>query len=79
MFFKKFPELADFTTCHGLENGLVIRRVLHQLVNFLHNAFTIPLSQPLQKICRAIIARIPAIPLSTPVWGRQTGTKTDPI
>jgi len=49
VFFIKFPKLADLTTRHGLENGLVIRRVLHQLVNFLYNAFAISLSQPLQK------------------------------
>ena len=79
MFFVELPKLADLTTRHSLENVLVIRSVLHQLVNFLHRAFAVPLGQPLQKIGGDVIARVPATPTGTPMWGLETGTEADPI
>lgn len=79
MFFVELPKLADLTTRHSLENVLVIRSVLHQLVDFLHRAFAVPLGQPLQKIGGDVIARVPATPTGTPMWGLETGTEADPI
>jgi len=80
MFLVELPELADLATCHRFEDTLVIRHVLHQLIELWHRAFAIPLGQPVQKVGRDFIARIPPITaVALPVWGFKAGTKANPI
>lgn len=80
MFLVERPELADLATCHRFEDTLVIWRVLHQLIELWHRALAIPLAQPVQKVGRDVIARVPPITaFALPVWGFEAGTKANPI
>jgi hypothetical protein len=79
MFLVELPKLADLTTRYGFEYMFVISRALHQLINFWHRAFAIPLCQPLQKVGSDMITLVPATPTRTPMRGLKTRTKADPI
>jgi hypothetical protein len=79
MFLVQLPKLADLTTSHRLEVMLVVWRVLHQLVELRHCALTIPFSQPVQKVCRDMIARVPSITTRTPMRRHESGTEANPI
>jgi hypothetical protein len=79
MFLVEFPKLVNLTTRHSLEDVLVIRCALHQLVNFRYSALAIPLGQPLQKVGCDMVALVPLIPAGLPMRGLETRAKADPI